>query len=70
VTKDNFFTVGAPLPNVPKHNVGAFAHYEVQEGPLTGLGATLGVSYNSNRNGVSITSGFIRESVRALCDRR
>lgn len=51
VTEDNFFTVGAPLPNVPKHNIGAFAQYEVQEGPLAGLGATLGVTYNSKRNG-------------------
>lgn len=51
VTKDNFFTVGTPLSNVPKHNIGAFAQYEVQQGPLAGLGATLGVSYNSKRNG-------------------
>jgi iron complex outermembrane recepter protein len=51
VTEDNFFTVGAPLPNVPKHNIGAFARYEVQDGPLAGFGATLGVSYNSKRNG-------------------
>lgn len=51
VTEDNFFTVGAPLSNVPRHNVGAFAQYEVQDGPLTGLGATLGISYNSKRNG-------------------
>ncbi|MFT4053756.1 MAG: TonB-dependent receptor [Novosphingobium sp.] len=51
VTKDNFFTVGAPLSNVPRHNIGAFAQYEVQGGPLAGLGATLGVSYNSRRNG-------------------
>lgn len=51
VTKDNFFTVGAPLSNVPKHNIGAFAQYEVQSGPLAGLGANLGVSYNSKRNG-------------------
>ncbi|WP_311267864.1 TonB-dependent siderophore receptor [Sphingobium sp. WCS2017Hpa-17] len=51
VKKDNFFTVGAPLSNVPKHNIGIFAQYEVQQGPLTGLGATLGISYNSKRNG-------------------
>ncbi|MEE4453025.1 TonB-dependent receptor [Novosphingobium resinovorum] len=51
VTKDNFFTVGAPLSNVPKHNIGAFARYEVPSGPLAGLGASLGVSYNSKRNG-------------------
>jgi len=51
VTKDNFFTVGAPLSNVPKHNIGAFARYEVPEGPLAGLGASLGVTYNSRRNG-------------------
>lgn len=51
VTKDNRFTVGAPLSNVPKHNIGAFAQYEVREGPLTGLGATLGLTYNSKRNG-------------------
>lgn len=51
VTKDNFFTVGAPLSNVPKHNIGAFAQYQIQDGALAGLGATLGVSYNSKRNG-------------------
>jgi iron complex outermembrane receptor protein len=51
VTEDNFFTVGAPLSNVPRHNVGAFAQYAVQSGPLAGLGATLGVTYNSKRNG-------------------
>ncbi|WP_379485805.1 TonB-dependent siderophore receptor [Novosphingobium soli] len=51
VTKDNFFTVGAPLSNVPKHNIGAFAQYELASGPLAGLGATLGVTYNSKRNG-------------------
>jgi iron complex outermembrane receptor protein len=36
---------------VPKHNIGAFAHYEVRDGSLAGLGATLGVSYNGRRNG-------------------
>jgi iron complex outermembrane receptor protein len=51
VTEDNFFTVGAPLSNVPKHNIGAFAQYQVPSGPLAGLGATLGVTYNSKRNG-------------------
>lgn len=51
VTKDNRFTVGAPLANVPKHNIGAFAQYQVPEGPLAGLGANLGVTYNSKRNG-------------------
>lgn len=51
VTEDNFFTVGAPLSNVPKHNIGAFAQYQVQSGPLSGFGATLGVTYNSKRNG-------------------
>ncbi|WP_395396862.1 TonB-dependent siderophore receptor [Novosphingobium sp. BL-8A] len=51
VTKDNFFTVGTPLSNVPKHNIGAFAQYEVPAGPLAGLGGTLGISYNSRRNG-------------------
>ncbi|WP_313805122.1 TonB-dependent siderophore receptor [Sphingobium sp.] len=51
VTKDNFFTVGTPLSNIPRHNFGAFAQYEVREGPLTGLGTTFGISYNSKRNG-------------------
>lgn len=51
VTKDNFFTVGAPLSNVPKHNLGAFASYQVLDGALAGFGATLGVTYNSKRNG-------------------
>lgn len=51
VTKDNFFTVGAPLSNIPGHNVGIFAQYEVPKGPLAGLGATLAFTYNSKRNG-------------------
>lgn len=51
VTRDNRFPVGARLPNVPGHNVGAFAAYEVREGALTGLGATLAFTYNSWRNG-------------------
>ncbi|BAV63604.1 TonB-dependent siderophore receptor [Sphingobium cloacae] len=56
VTKDNVFTIGTPLANVPKHNIGAFAQYAVQSGPLTGLGATLGVTYNSKRNGDSYST--------------
>jgi iron complex outermembrane receptor protein len=36
---------------VPKHNIGAFASYEVQDGPLAGFGGALGVTYNSKRNG-------------------
>jgi len=51
VTKDNFFTVGALLSNIPRHNIGAFAQYELQDGPFAGLGATLGITYNSKRNG-------------------
>ncbi|QKR98377.1 TonB-dependent receptor [Sphingomonas sp. CL5.1] len=51
ITKDNFFTVGAPLSNIPAHNVGIFAQYEVPKGPLAGLGATLAFTYNSKRNG-------------------
>jgi iron complex outermembrane receptor protein len=51
VTEDNYFTIGAPLSNIPKHNLGIFAQYQVPAGPLEGLGATLGLTYNSKRNG-------------------
>lgn len=50
VTKDNMFVVGTPLANIPKHNLGAFAQYRIQDGALSGFGATLGVTYNSERN--------------------
>lgn len=42
VTKDNFFTIGHLCPMSPKHNFGAFAQYQVQDGPLAGLGAPPG----------------------------
>lgn len=47
--EDEFAPPGTPLPNIPKHNATLFGHYKVQSGPLAGLGANLGMLYNSNR---------------------
>jgi iron complex outermembrane receptor protein len=47
--EDEFSPPGTPLPNIPKHNATLFGHYRLQSGPLAGLGANLGLLYNSNR---------------------
>lgn len=47
--EDEFSPPGTPLPNIPKHNATLFGHYTVPSGPLAGLGANLGLLYNSNR---------------------
>lgn len=50
VTRDNLFVVGAPLANVPKHNVNLYAEYVVPQGPLAQLGARVSYLYNSRKN--------------------
>ena len=48
--------VGARLINVPKNNAHIWARYDVENGPLAGLGAGLGVSYYSDRAGLLPTA--------------
>ncbi len=50
VTKDNLFTVGAPLANVPENAVNFYGEYVVPGGPLAHLGVSLGLLYNDRKN--------------------
>lgn len=50
VTKDNFFPIGIPLANFPEHSLSLWGKYDVQTGPLTKLGLSLGLVYNSDRH--------------------
>lgn len=43
--------VGQRLTNVPLHTASVFTRYNLPEGPLEGLGFTLGVSYTGHRFG-------------------
>lgn len=47
--EDTDVPVGTPLPNIPRHNVTALGRYVVQSGPLEGVGASVGLLYNSDR---------------------
>jgi iron complex outermembrane receptor protein len=47
VVEDNSIPVGTRLGNVPKHNLYLRGDYEVQDGALKGLGASLSVLWNS-----------------------
>ena len=51
VTQDNDVPIGTQLANFPRHNLSLFGQYAVEAGALKGLSATLGMSYNSSRNG-------------------
>lgn len=50
VTRDNVIPEGTKLWNIPKHNLFLRGEYEVQEGPLAGLGASLSLLWNSRKN--------------------
>ncbi|MEM8935188.1 MAG: TonB-dependent siderophore receptor [Pseudomonadota bacterium] len=43
--------VGRPLPVTPEHKIAVFGNYNVQAGPLAGLGVGLGVRYVSESAG-------------------
>ena len=58
ITKDNVLPVGAPLLNIPEHSGTMLAVYEVQSGPLRGLGIGGGVRAAGERAGDSSNSGF------------
>jgi len=49
VTEDNVIPVGTKLGNVPRHNLYVRGDYELQEGVLKGLGASLGLLWNSHK---------------------
>lgn len=51
VTKDNRRRVGTPIANIPKHNLNVTGRYVVPAGPLENLGFTVGLTYNSKKNG-------------------
>lgn len=45
----NPYTVGQRLFNSPEHSVAMFTRYRIQNGPLAGLGASLGATYVGQR---------------------
>lgn len=47
----NAALVGLRLANSPKHSASIFGRYDIPEGPLEGLGFSLGVNYKSARFG-------------------
>jgi iron complex outermembrane receptor protein len=56
ITKDNDIPTGTRLGNVPHHNLYVRGEYELQEGTLKGLGASLALLWNSDK--VGDTSSF------------
>ena len=52
VTEDNTFLVGSRLTNVPLHQGSLWTTYFLQDGPLKGLGAGLGMYAQGKRTGV------------------
>jgi iron complex outermembrane recepter protein len=51
ITEDNNIPPGTRLGNVPHHNLYVRGQYELQEGPLKGLGANLALLWNSDKVG-------------------
>ncbi len=51
VTKDNFFSVGNRLANVPQHSASLWSTYEIQQGPVKGFGLGFGLLYVGDRFG-------------------
>ncbi|MCL6753064.1 TonB-dependent siderophore receptor [Nostoc sp. CCCryo 231-06] len=51
LTKDNTFTVGNRLPNVPKNQASLWTTYTIQKAALSGLGFGLGLFYVGARQG-------------------
>jgi iron complex outermembrane receptor protein len=50
VTRDNLFTVGAQLPNVPRNSLNLSGEYVVPDGPLANLGLNANLLYNDSKN--------------------
>lgn len=51
ITEDNVFEVGNRINNVPRHSASLWTTYEIQKGPLQGLGLGLGLFYVGERAG-------------------
>ncbi|MEO1348175.1 MAG: TonB-dependent siderophore receptor [Cyanobacteria bacterium J06635_15] len=56
ITDDNSGLEGNLLFNVPEHNVNLWTTYDIQDGPLEGLGFGLGLNYASERLGDNANS--------------
>ena len=59
VTRSNGVDLGAELPVTPEHKASALADYTFQDGPLAGLGGSLGVRYMSSSAGNLPASYFL-----------
>lgn len=55
VTEDNTGLVGKRLQNVPRRSSSLWANYRFRAGPLTGLGAGMGLRYESEKTGPSVS---------------
>lgn len=55
VTEDNNGIVGKRLQNVPRRSASAWANYRVRSGTLSGLGAGMGLRYESEKTGPSVS---------------
>jgi iron complex outermembrane recepter protein len=53
ITEDNTLPVGSRLLNTPLHSASLWTTYEIQKGPVKGLGAGLGLFYVGDRQGDS-----------------
>lgn len=51
ITKDNTYTVGNLLDNVPKHSFNLWTSYEIQSNRFKGLGFGMGLLYVGKRQG-------------------
>ncbi|MEM1256792.1 MAG: TonB-dependent receptor [Cyanobacteria bacterium P01_H01_bin.21] len=51
ITEDEDGNQGNRLRNIPEHNINLWTTYDIQDGPLEGLGFGLGVNYVSERFG-------------------
>jgi iron complex outermembrane recepter protein len=64
ITKDNFFTVGNRLANVPRHSASLWSTYEIQKGPAKSFGFGFGLLYVGDRFGDTDNSftlpGYLR----------
>ncbi|MEM6434572.1 MAG: TonB-dependent receptor, partial [Cyanobacteria bacterium P01_D01_bin.115] len=56
ITEDEDGNEGNRLRNIPEHNINLWTSYDIQAGPLEGLGFGLGVNYVSERFGDNANS--------------
>lgn len=59
VLNDSRVPDGTGLPNVPKHGFSVWGSYRVSQGPLTGLGLSLGTYTVGQRRGQLATTAFL-----------